>query len=87
MVASSAPGAPALKAVAAAIGHLAEREQTFRKTDLVVDSLKFDSGVTADQVDQAIDAQARGLRLVDRGTGTRADKLYTTVQGLNNELR
>ena len=75
-----------LKAVAWAIEHLTEREQSFALTDLEITAVKFGRGVI-DDVEWAIEQHVQNHILVERGLSPSGQILYTTHKAVDSELR
>lgn len=75
----------AVHAVTWAVEHLAEREQSFKVTDIATTALKFDSKASIDQVERAIAEQVRNSQLISREQDSAGAVLMTTAKGLEAE--
>ena len=75
----------AMQAVTWAVAHLSEREQAFKRTDLEIETLKFNRKLSTDAVEWAINKQSANGQLMPRGEGGQAAVLLTTPKALTIE--
>ena len=75
----------AMRGVSWAIAHLAQREQTFKLSELEQEAVKFSKGAIAD-VEVAIEAHLKNSLLVERHSHPDGSAQYTTHKGIQSEV-
>ena len=75
----------AMHAVTWAVEHLAEREQTFKITDIQTNALRFDPTASIDHIEHVIAKQIQNSNIIPRAGDSAGAALVTTPKGLQAE--